>query len=169
MMGFLEPGAVLGHLVLIADNCSGQNKNKTMMKFFLWLAETGFVKQATLLFLIKGHTKNKCERFYNLVKRTYHNKNIYCEEELDGILGIQDNITIHRMLPPNFQNFEKWQFQFYTELDNNSMFHEFTFGASENNLTTVGCKVYSDARKQSFDPLPTRRTTRASKNYSVGE
>ena len=33
----------LGHLVLGADNCSGQNKNKAMLKFCMWLVEAGFV------------------------------------------------------------------------------------------------------------------------------
>ena len=169
MKGFLHPGAVVGHLVLIADNCAGQNKNKTMIKFIQWLVEAGFVKQATLLFLIKGHTKNICDRFYNLVKTTYHNKNIYSEKYLDNVLGIQDNITIHRMVPANFKNFDNWLFQFYTELDSISTFHEFTFGASEDNLTTTGCKVYSDAPKTSFELLPSRRTSRVSKNYSVDE
>ena len=50
----------LKHLVIAADNCSGQNKNKAMLMFCMWLVEAGYVDEVTLLFLVKGHTKNDC-------------------------------------------------------------------------------------------------------------
>ena len=49
----------LKHLAIGADNCSGQNKNKAVIKFCCWLVEANYVTKVTLLFLIKGHTK-KC-------------------------------------------------------------------------------------------------------------
>ena len=55
------PSTPLKHLALAADNCSGQNKNKTMIKFCAWLVESGWVKKVTLLFLIKGHTKQDAD------------------------------------------------------------------------------------------------------------
>mmetsp|Transcript_17363 Transcript_17363/g.46310 ORF Transcript_17363/g.46310 Transcript_17363/m.46310 type:complete len:142 (+) Transcript_17363:788-1213(+) len=55
------------HLVIIADNCRGQNKNICVQKFLMWLVETGFANKLTLLFLIKGHTKNICDRLFNLL------------------------------------------------------------------------------------------------------
>ena len=55
--GYLQKGLKLFHLVFIADNCGGQNKNKTMTRFCMWLVECGYaIKVAP--FLVKGLTKN---------------------------------------------------------------------------------------------------------------
>ena len=56
--GIGNTGRPLKHLALAADNCSGQNKNKAMLKFCAWLVEAGWVEKVTLLFLVKGYTKN---------------------------------------------------------------------------------------------------------------
>lgn len=54
-------GPPLMHPTLAADNCSRQNKNKTMIKFCAWLFEAKWaktlVKKATHLFLVKGARK----------------------------------------------------------------------------------------------------------------
>ena len=78
--GYFKEGSKIGHLVLAADNCGGQNKNKTMIRFCNWVVESRFATKLTLLFLVKGHTKNLCDRMFNLVKVTYHNRNIYSEK-----------------------------------------------------------------------------------------
>ena len=44
-----------GDIALIADNCTGQSKNKTVTWFSTWLVETGVCPKVTLLF---------CERTY---------------------------------------------------------------------------------------------------------
>ena len=75
---------ILDHLVLGADNCSGQNKNKAMLKYCMWLVEAGFVKKVTLLFLVKGHTKNHCDKFFNILKRSSIDENIWTAEQLDA-------------------------------------------------------------------------------------
>ena len=41
-----------GHLVLVCDNCAGQNKNRMVVQFAVWLHETGMYNQVSLLFLV---------------------------------------------------------------------------------------------------------------------
>ena len=77
-------GRALKHLVIAADNCSGQNKNKVMIKFCMWLVEIEYCEKVTLLFLIKGHTKNDCDRFFNLLKRGTEGEDIWTDSELDA-------------------------------------------------------------------------------------
>ena len=67
----------LGGLFIIANNCGGQNKNKHVVWFLMWLVEAGHFPKATLLFLVKGHTKNVCDRLFNLVKLNYSKKDIF--------------------------------------------------------------------------------------------
>ena len=89
----------LHHLVIGADNCTGQNKNKAMIKFCTWLVEAGYVEKVTLLFLIKGHTKNDCDRHFNELKMGTHNKNIWDATSLDAAYTARnkDSILLQRV------------------------------------------------------------------------
>ena len=42
---------------LHADNCTGHNKNNTMLQYLAWRVMTGQHTQITLSFLVPGHTK----------------------------------------------------------------------------------------------------------------
>ena len=79
-------GRPLKHLAVAADNCSGQNKNKAMLKFCTWLVEAGWVEKMTLLFLVKGHTKNDCDQNFNLLKQGQDGEDIWTADELDTVL-----------------------------------------------------------------------------------
>ena len=61
----------MGKFVIICDNCVGQNKNKTVVRYLMWLVESGYCKKVVFLFLVKGHTKNLCDQMYNLLKGKY--------------------------------------------------------------------------------------------------
>jgi hypothetical protein len=76
-------GKPLKHLVIAADNCSAQNKNKAMIKFCMWLVEAGWVEEVTLMFLVKGHTKNDCDKMFNNLKQGTKGKNIWTGRDLD--------------------------------------------------------------------------------------
>ena len=64
-------------LNLIMDNCGGQNKNNTVIKACAYFVEVGWFKEVSINFLIKGHTKNSCDRCFNLLKQQYHKNNVY--------------------------------------------------------------------------------------------
>ena len=111
--GYFEEGVQVGHIVVAADNCSGQNKNKTpIVRFCNWIHECGVAKKATLLFLIKGHTKNICDRLFNLVEHEYHGTNIYSEDVLDASLGKHLQITLRRLTEDDFFDFESFLYDF---------------------------------------------------------
>ena len=44
-------------LILHADNCSGQNKNRYMMQYLVWRVMVGLNGSISVSFLIVGHTK----------------------------------------------------------------------------------------------------------------
>ncbi len=56
---------------LHADNCSGQNKNNTMIHYLLWRSMTNRHTDVTLSFLVVGHTKFSPDWCFGLVKRLY--------------------------------------------------------------------------------------------------
>ncbi|ETI55872.1 hypothetical protein F443_01502 [Phytophthora nicotianae P1569] len=45
------------HLVVYADNCSGQNKNNHVIRFFLAQVQYGAFERVDYKFFVKGHTK----------------------------------------------------------------------------------------------------------------
>ena len=126
--GYFEEGVQVGHIVVAADNCGGQNKNKTMVQFCKWIHECGVAKKVTLLFLMKGRTKNICDCLFNLVKHEYHDTNIYSEDALDASLGKHPQITLRRLTEDDFFDFESFLYDFYVEPRDIEKYHIFTFG-----------------------------------------
>jgi hypothetical protein len=48
-------------LIILADNCSGHNKNNnTFLRLPLWLVERAFFLEVKAVFFIWGDTKNAC-------------------------------------------------------------------------------------------------------------
>ena len=76
-MKLLQDNEVSGELNIIFDNCSGQNKNNTVLKLAMWLKEMRYFKRVSFVFLIVGHAKNACNRLFNSLKHEYHKKNIF--------------------------------------------------------------------------------------------
>ena len=72
---------------LHADNCSGQNKNSTMLHYLAWRTLTNQHTSVTLSFLIVGHTKFAPDWCFGLFKRKFRNTKVSC---LDGIARIVD-------------------------------------------------------------------------------
>ena len=54
---------------IIFDNCTGQNKNNTVLKLLVYLTEMGYYSKVTFVFLKVGHTKNPGDCLFNLFKK----------------------------------------------------------------------------------------------------
>jgi hypothetical protein len=63
-----NPGLELN---IVFDNCSGQNKSNTVIKYLLRLSEMGYFCKVNFVFLIVGHTKNSADRLFNALKLDY--------------------------------------------------------------------------------------------------
>jgi hypothetical protein len=91
--GLLDANNPIGELNWTFDNCPGQNKNRMVTRLFQYLVERGYFQKVNLIFLVKGHTKNLCDRAFNLLKIEYHNKNIYSTKELMKVLNTYNQVT----------------------------------------------------------------------------
>ena len=56
---------------LHADNCGGQNKNKTVLAYLAWRCIVGLHRQITFSFMITGHTRCLVDVCFGLVKQRY--------------------------------------------------------------------------------------------------
>jgi hypothetical protein len=70
-------------LVAVLDNCTGQNKNNTVLKLVPFLVEYGYFEEVEFIFLVVGHTKNKnvCDRKFNQLKALLLETNTYAMKE----------------------------------------------------------------------------------------
>jgi hypothetical protein len=74
------------HIVFNADNCIGQNKNNTMVKFFLWQCLMGYSKSIQVKFMIKGHTHFGPDANFSYIKKRYLRSNAFSLEQLYEIV-----------------------------------------------------------------------------------
>eukprot|EP00117_Sycon_ciliatum_P015516 scpid43064/ scgid15324/ len=56
---------------LHADNCAGQNKNRTVMAYLAWRCITGLHQRISLSFMITGHTRCLVDGLFGLLKQKY--------------------------------------------------------------------------------------------------
>ena len=153
-------GSKLKRLVIIADNCSGQNKNNCVIKYCCWLVEAGWCGEVVLVFLVKGHTKNECDSKFNMLKCGTRGFNIFTEEGLDAAYqkGNENEICVLRIplgsdmwrgyttgLEKIYRNIESGQ------LKKN---HIFVFGGDGNSKTSVSRQLYRDEDKIPYDLKP---------------
>ena len=73
---FGEHGLGEQEVFLHADNCTGQNKNSTMMQYLLWRCLTGRHKRITISFLVVGHTKFAPDWCFGLFKRLFRRSKV---------------------------------------------------------------------------------------------
>ena len=63
-----------GELNIIFNNCSGQNKNNTVLRLIPYLVELGYFKTVNFIFLVVGHNKNSADMLFNVLKTIYRHK-----------------------------------------------------------------------------------------------
>jgi len=102
--GFLQRSS--RKLVLVMDNCAGQNKNKMVLRLAPYLIERRFFQSVSFSFLVAGHTKNAADRLFNLAKSTYRQSNVYSMSMLmEAVTSAgKGAITCHRITTENMRD-----------------------------------------------------------------
>ena len=81
---------------MVFDNCGGQNKNRIVLRYALYLVEKGIYKSVELVFLVCGHTKNVCDRMFKELKQKFHHKNVYTMNQLVTVLDYSPLVHVIR-------------------------------------------------------------------------
>ena len=155
--GFFE-GPNDGSLTIIADNCGGQNKNEDVIRFHMWLVEAGYFPHVEIVFLVKGHTKNACDRLFNLLKHDYHKHNCETFSELMGLLNMNEDVECCHITPDKFFDFSKTLNKYYRPLKigETNRSHNFCI-TSAMSPTTLFKRDDANARVREDSLLPTKR------------
>jgi hypothetical protein len=91
---------------LVFDNCTGQNKNRMVTRLLFYLVKLKICSTARAIFLVKGHTKNDCDRMFNLLKAKYRKSNVYTPLELMELMNTHPQCNAIYMKPSDFKNWD---------------------------------------------------------------
>lgn len=77
-----------------------------VLRLALLLVERKFFEVVEFSFLVVGHTKNPCDRMFNILKQHYRHSNIYTYEQLMASLNSNERTTVRRI--NEFQNWDSY-------------------------------------------------------------
>lgn len=105
-------------LYLFGDNCSGQNKNHTLVRMMMYLCEIKRFDEVKLVFPVRGHSFMPNDRDFGIVRRKLRREERYYDlAEVEAlILGsskIAGKFSVIKMNFDDFIDFTAWWPEFY--------------------------------------------------------
>ena len=142
----IVPGVTVKEINFFFDNCSGQNKNRMVLRFIVALVKMQLCQVARAVFLVRGHTKNDCDRLFNLMKKTYRKSNVYNEEDLMQAINKNEHVTAIRF--HDFYDWDDFQNEAMRSIDSVLINHVFEATADDPNTLTTRKSVQETATSQ---------------------
>jgi hypothetical protein len=136
MKGLLN-GVTANEINLVFDNCAGQNKNRMVYRLLFFLVKLKVCRTATAMFLIKGHTKNDCDRMFNLMKYDYRKVNCYSPRELIEIVNRHPQVHAVPMNPAEFKDWDELENKMIAKMDGVKKNHIFSVTANDSNAMMI--------------------------------
>ena len=124
-------------LCVVADNCCGQNENSTVIRLMLCLVEMKHFEKACVTFLVRGHTKNCCDRMFNLMKKDFHKRDLFAHDDVLTRLGSNDRVSIVDFPPEEFRDWGKHFDQHYKKMVSGTVAENHVFCVFNNKPTTM--------------------------------
>lgn len=105
-------------LYLFGDNCSGQNKNNTMVRMMMYLCEIKRFNEVKLIFPVRGHSFMPNDRDFGIIRRKLKKEErYYTLDEVEDLImkssKIASKFSVIKMKVHDFINFSSWWPQFY--------------------------------------------------------
>ena len=136
MKGLMN-GRCAKEINFVFDNCAGQNKNRMVTRLLFFLVRLGITKIARAIFLVKGHTKNDCDRMFNLMKYDYRKMNCYTPAELIAIVNEHPQVNAVAMAPSDFKDWDALENKMIKKADDILKNHVFSVMATSPNTMLI--------------------------------
>ncbi len=94
-------------LILHADNCSAQIKNRYTLWFLCWLVCMRYFETVELWFLVAGHIKNVCDGVFGHIKREYRRKSVPVPYDMNKL--IEDSCDQARFGNSSSVRWKRWK------------------------------------------------------------
>jgi hypothetical protein len=140
-----------------------------------YLVENDCVGEVNIVFYVRGHTKNSCNRLSNQLKLWYHKQNVYTVEQVLDVLHIQPNITAIPTDAGMFLRYEEMIDKIYNKLDAGTIEKNYVFTVKKDGKKLVTEKrIPRDAEIVTQDlvmrgQLPERNEYISSSFFSICE
>jgi len=115
-----------------ADNCRGQNKNKYVVWYLVWLAATGRVKRIELKCMIKGHTHFIVDSGIGHAKKELRRSDVFCLNHWAAV--INRSATTHQARVVDASSVYDWKKAlqpYFKAFDGISKFQHFAADSAE--------------------------------------
>ena len=132
-----------------ADNCTGQNKNKYVIWYLIWLVTTGRIKHIELKFMIKGHTHCVVDGGIGQTKKKLRRSDVFCLEHWKNV--IEQSATTNKAKVVNSNNVFNWKKglnSYFKALQGISKFQHFLADAAEPGCISVKYGFDDDSWKK---------------------
>lgn len=93
---------------LHADNCAGQNKNKTLLAYLAWRVLTGRHYRITISFMVAGHTRCLVDGCFGLLKRAYRRSDCFTMEQLAAVVDSSAACNVAQVYPGSTIRWRSW-------------------------------------------------------------
>lgn len=108
-----------------------------MLRLVNLLVKGGYFVTVNIVFLIKGHAKNTCDRTFNLMKKGHRKKQACAKEQALTVLGTHDDVTIINATSSMFHECNSWQNQFCRKYPSGVVTKSHVFVVNKLQLTSV--------------------------------
>lgn len=98
-------------LHVFSDACGGQNRNNTLVRFFLALVATGRFTKIYQYFPVRGHSFLQCDRNFGTAKRKIRRMDrIYSIEQYVDLIKTskKSGFNVTQIVADNFLDFKNW-------------------------------------------------------------
>ena len=147
-------GRCANEINFVFDNCSGQNKNRMVLQMLFFMVKLGICRTARAIFLIKGHTKNYCDRMFNLLKQEYRRCNCYTPGELIKIMNKHPQVTAVAIEANDFKDWDALEDVLVHKAEQILKNHVFTVRAKDSNDMMIQEFSGSDIQRQELVKKP---------------
>ena len=130
-------GRTAQEINLVFDNCAGQNKNRMVSRLLFYFVKLKICTTARAIFLVKGHTKNDCDRMFNLLKQIYRKMDVFTPSELLVLMNQHPQCKAVAMEPDDFKNWDELENRMVKKAEGILANHIFTVKARDSNRMMV--------------------------------
>eukprot|EP00117_Sycon_ciliatum_P035008 scpid39139/ scgid26612/ len=130
--------------VLHADNCAGQNKNRTVLSYLAWRTIVGLHKKILLSFMIAGHTRCLVDGCYGLLKQRYRKSDTYTLPQLSEVVNGSAVCNAAHSGGVPWYKWDEFFDQHFSKVPGISKYHHFLFDADKPGVVTASVLVDSE-------------------------
>jgi hypothetical protein len=120
-----------------------------VLRFLVILVKRKVCKVARAIFLVRGHTKNDCDRSFNLLKKGIRKENIYTPEELFACMNKANDVEAIQVPEDGFHDWDTWENQFMAaKIQKTNSYHIFEVDAERENGNKMYTRTHDGAHEE---------------------